>query len=171
MTGIMSAVVGTGQNIIYVPGLVRRQYFGYAGTNTAFFDNASPFATDINSAPAQVSYSGSGNFSVLWVGYYRPASAGNSTFTVSPSFSDANNYNYLWVGSQAKSGYNSGNARIVGSGSASVSLLAGHYYPIRIQLAYDGQGGFFDDPSLFFNLVINGSTSYSVFYNSLTTGF
>ena len=166
----MSAVVGTGQNIIYTPGLVQRQYFGYAGTDTAFFDSASPFSTIIDN-PASVTYSNSGSYSVLWVGYYRPNTTGNNTFTVAPSVSDASNYNYLWVGNPAKSGYNSANAQIVGSGSAAVSLLAGHYYPIRIQLAYDGDGGFFDDPFLSFALVINGTTSYSVFYNSLTTGF
>lgn len=168
----MSAVVGTGQNIIYAPGLIRKQYFGYAGTNTAFFDSASPFSVNVNTAPVTISYSSSSSFSVLWIGYYRPEVTGNSTFTVTPNFDDASNYNYLWVGNQARSGYNAGNAQIVGSGAATVSLLAGHYYPIRIQLAYDGDGGFFDDPFLFFNLVINGSTSsYNVFHNSLTTGF
>ena len=167
----MSAVVGTGQNIIYTPGLVRSQYSGYAGANTAFFDSATPFATDINTAPANISYSGSGNFSVLWTGYYRPAATGTSTFTVSPSFDDAQNYNYLWIGNPARSGYTVGNALIVGAGTAGTSLLAGHYYPIRIQLAYDGDSGFFEDPELSFTFLINGGTSYSVFYNSLTTGF
>jgi hypothetical protein len=171
MTGIMSAIVGTGQNIIYVPGLVLRQYSGYAGTNTAFFDSATPFNTSINAAPVGVSYSGSSNLSALWTGYYRPGSTGTSTFTVLPSYDDAQNYNYFWLGSTARSGYSAGNAQIAGSGSTSISLLAGHYYPVRIQLAYDGNSGFFQDPELSFTLLINGSSSYSVFYNSLTQGF
>ena len=171
MTGIMSAVIGTAQNIIYTPGLILRQYSGYAGTNTAFFDSATPFNTSVNAAPAGVSYSGSADRSALWTGYYRPAATGASNFTVSPSFDDATNYNYFWLGNSARSGYSAGNAQIVGSGSTSISLLAGHYYPIRIQLAYDGDSGFFDDPELFFTLLVNGSSSYSVFYNSLTQGF
>ena len=171
MTGIMSAVVGTGQNIIYTPGLIRQQYSGYAGTNTAFFDSTSPFDTIVNAAPISISYSGSSNYSVLWVGYYRPSSTGSTTFNVSPVYDDAQNYNYFWIGNQARRGYNSGNAQIVGSGTATVSLLAGHYYPIRLQLGYDGNSGFFQSPDLSFTFLINSSTSYSVFYNSLTTGF
>lgn len=171
MSGIMCAVVGAGQNIIYVPGLVQQQYLGYAGTNTAFFDNATPFSSSIAAAPVSISFANSGNVSVLWTGYYRPTNTGNSTFTVSPSFNDANNYNYFWLGASARSGYNAGNARVVGSGSATIPLIAGQYYPIRIQLAYSGISGFFRDPELNFTLLINGSTSYNVFYNSLTAGF
>jgi hypothetical protein len=170
MTGIMSAGIGSGQNVIYVPGTVQKFYFGYAGTNTGFFDSQSPFATQIDNAPLNYSNSSDNSFSVLWQGYFRPTVTGTATFTLSISLDDADNYNFLWIGPAARGGYSAGNALINGFGSGNVSVIAGQYYPLRLQLAYDGDGGFFDDPFISFNLLINGSTSYSVFYNSLTTG-
>lgn len=171
MTGSTAALAGIAPNIIYAPGLVRGIYSGYAGTNTAFFDALSPFSTDIDTGPVTQSFSGSSALSALWRGYYRPASTGSATVGFSFSASDCVFYAYIWIGSAARSGYTSDNALLQGTGgSAAITLLAGQYYPTRIQLAYDGDGGFFDDPELNFTLTINSGTSYATFYNSLTNG-
>jgi hypothetical protein len=173
MTGAVAAVLGSGQNIIYAPGLVRKLYFGYAGTNTAFFDSATPYNTSIDQAPANQSWSDD-DFSALWIGYYRPASSGITTFTINISGSRYNSRSYLWIGSTARSGYAANNALIAAGdsgGSAGTSLLAGIAYPIRIQVGYEDDSGFFTSNSLSFTLTVNSSTSYPIFYNSLTQGF
>jgi hypothetical protein len=170
MTGIMSAGIGSGQNVIFAPGTTQRFYSGYAGTNTAFFDSQIPFSTVIDAGTLSFSNSSSSSISVLWQGYFRPTATGTATFTLSISIDDADNYNFLWVGPAARSGYSAGNALINGFGSGNLSVIAGQYYPLRLQLAYDGDGGLFNDPFINFNLLVDGSTSYSTFYNSLTTG-
>ena len=168
----MAAVLGSGQNIIYAPGLVRKLYFGYAGTNTSYFDSATPYSVAINTAPATQSWS-DGDYSGLWMGYYRPVSSGIATFNINISGSRYNSVSYLWIGSTAISGYASNNALIAasGGGSAGTNLLAGIYYPIRIQVGYEDDSGILTDSDLSFTLTVNGSTSYPVFYNSLTQGF
>lgn len=173
MSAIQAAVFNSGQNVIYVPGMVRGRYSGYAGSNTAWFDTRTPVSTSIISSPVTFSSSGDFNVSFLWRGYYRPSISGSVTFSTSLSSNDASTYHALWLGSSAQSGYNLSNALLSGGGSRTGSLVltAGIYYPMRIQLAYSGDGGTFDDPFLAFSLSINSSPSYQLFYNSLTQGF
>jgi len=173
MTGAVAAVLGSGQNIVYAPGLVRKLYTGYASTNTAYFDSRTPYSTSIDTAPANQSWDDD-DYSGLWTGYYRPASSGITTFTINISGDRYNSRSYLWIGATARSGYAANNALIAagsGGGSAGTSLLGGISYPIRIQVGYEDDSGFFTSSDLSFTLTVNGSTSYSVFYNSLTQGF
>jgi hypothetical protein len=172
MSGINAAVLGNAQNVIYVPGLVQGIYSGYAGSNAAFFDNRGPFSTAIAGSPISYTSFSSSQISVLWIGYIRPTVTGTITFSFSVSLNDASNYNMFWVGPQARSGYTAANANFQGQGgSAATTVSAGLYYPIRLQLSYEGNDGFFDDPELFFSMQVNGVNSYPIFYNSLTQGF
>lgn len=172
MSGINVAVLGNAQNVVYVPGLVQRIYSGYAGSNASFFDNRTPFSTSIVGSPISYFNSSSSQISVLWIGYIRPTITGTITFGFSVSLDDASNFNMFWVGSRAQSGYNASNVNFQGqSGSASTTVSAGYYYPIRLQLSYEGDDGFFDDPELSFVMRVNGDNIYPIFYNSLTQGF
>lgn len=172
MSGINSAVLGNAQNVIYVSGLIQRIYSGYAGSNAAFFDSRTPFSTSVASSPISYVNFSSSRLSVLWIGYIRPTATGTITFGFNVSLDDAFNYNMFWVGLAARAGYTGANAAFQGvSGSASTTLSAGLYYPIRLQLSYEGDDGFFDDPEIFFTMQVNGVNSYPIFYNSLTQGF
>ena len=170
MAGSVGAMLGTaaGSGRDYQPGLSQRFYSGYAGTDTSFFDSRSPFSTAIDLAPASASLTGSAATSVLWLGYYRAPSTGNFTLTLAELTRECFFYMYLWLGPLAKTGYDETNATVTFVGSASVPLQAGVYYPLRVQLAYDG-----DNSSSFisFTVRVNGSTSYPIFYNANTGGF
>jgi hypothetical protein len=74
------------------------------------------------------------NCSTELFGYFRPNVTGTWTF-----YLNADDGAYLWIGNNALSGYTSSNYTIQalyttsGVTSASVSLIAGVYYPIRVQ--------------------------------------
>ena len=74
-------------------------------------------------------------YSWEWTGYFQAPYDG--TYTFGTGSDDAS---YLWIGSTAVSGYTTGNALINNGGlhgyrsvANSIYLLAGVYYPIRIQ--------------------------------------
>lgn len=168
----MSVVAGSAQNIVYVPGLVKRLYTGYAGADTSWFEGRGPYNTSIDTPPQDQSWSND-DYSGLWQGYFRPTVTGVNTFTIQISGNRYNAYVYLWLGNTALSGYASNNALIsaAGTASAGTSLIAGINYPIRIQVGYADDSGFFTSSNLNFTLLINGSASYQTYYNQLTVGF
>ncbi len=170
MSAIQAAVFNSGQNIIYAPGLVRGRYSGYAGTSTVWFDTRTPTVVTIVTSPVTFSSGAASSISLLWRGYYRPVITESVTFSTSVSLFDASSYHAVWIGDAARSGYTLGNSLLSGSGSrtGSISLTGGIYYPIRIQLAYSGDDSFDSFPEISFLLRINNSTSYDLFYNSLT---
>lgn len=162
MSGIMAAVAGIGQNIVYAAGL-----YGPAGVDTSpitdsEFNNFTPFTR-------------------YWTGYYRPAGTGSVLFglqTVWSSGSFASQYSigYVWVGAAAKSGYNAGNALVASNDSyntGSISLIGGQYYPIRIEwsayLPDFGAGS--TSGSMTFYVNSTPTIGNTVFYNSVTNGF
>ena len=166
MTGILVAVAGGTLNIVYASGL-----YGPSGVD-------------------QVPISSSGNspltLSRTWIGYYRPAATASPTFSITATwtstYGDGAQYSrgYLWLGNTAKSGYNTGNANVSANdntASTNISVIAGQYYPIRLQWDANLTSGvdpFFGNPyttSGAFSLSIAGSTSPALFYNSLTNGF
>jgi hypothetical protein len=167
MTGIMAAVAGGTLNIIYASGL-----YGPSGVD-----------------PAPITSSGNSpiTFSRTWIGYYRPAATASTNFSITATwtsvYNDGTQYStgYVWLGNTAKSGYNSGNALVTandGTVSANTPVVAGQYYPIRIQWDANltsGTYGFFDPQpyttSGLLSLSIAGSTSPALFYNSLSNGF
>jgi len=160
-------VAGNGQNIVYLAGL-----YGPAGADQSPIDDSD----GNNNTP----------FTRTWIGYYKPATTGSVSFGLTTVWSSDDptegqySTGYVWVGNIAKSGYNSSNALVSSNnntGSGSISLVAGQYYPIRIQWsAYlpfniNFFTSYFTDGSMsFFG---EGSTNVSgkIFYNSLTNGF
>jgi hypothetical protein len=167
MTGIVAAVAGGTLNIIYTSGL-----YGPSGADPS---------------PITSNATNTSTFTRTWIGYYRPAATASTNFSVTATWTSGYNagtqysIGYLWLGSTAKSGYNSGNANVTANdntASTNISVIAGQYYPIRLQWDANvpevNDGGFFPDyfsTTGNLSLSIAGSTSIAVFYNSLTNGF
>lgn len=166
MTGIVAAISGSFQNIVYTSGL-----YGPSGQDLV------PITSSGNS-PLTLSRT--------WIGYYVPAVTQSTNFSVTATwtstYSDGLQYSigYLWLGNTAKSGYNAGNANVTANdntASTNISVVAGQYYPIRLQ--WDARLTSGVDP-IFFNpyttsgalsLSINFSTTPALYYNSITNGF
>ena len=189
MTGIMAAVAGGTQNVIYGAGLYNSSV-GSADTSPIDFSATS-------------SGGGSLSYNYTWAGYYRPAATGSVTLGLATSYQEVvqniGNFNwggggsvvaYFWLGSNAVSNPQVGNANIVSNNntsSYSPSLVAGIYYPIRINmivsLPYNSQAyqwRFFPFPAYYpgwaegsFNFQSSGSTNVSglIWYNTKTNGF
>jgi len=168
MTGIMAAIAGGTLNIIYTSGL-----YGPSGVD-----------------PVPINSSGNSptTFSRTWIGYYRPAATASTNFSVTATwtsdYDDGTQYSrgYLWLGNIAKSGYNAGNANVTANdntASTNISVIAGQYYPIRLQWDANLTSGTYFNGFSFENyttsgalsLSIAGSTSPALFYNSITNGF
>jgi len=131
-------------------GLTWGYYTGYFADNVNFFTgapSASGVVTSIPSinagtdgyVPADQSWS---NYSVQWTGYFLSNYTGSWTF-----YTSSDDASYLWIGPNATSGFTTANANVNNSGthpvqerSGNVSLVAGQYYPIRIQFGENGGG-------------------------------
>jgi hypothetical protein len=167
MTGIVAAVAGGTLNIIYASGL-----YGPLG---------------VDPAPITSNATNTSTFTRTWIGYYRPAATASTNFSVTATwtsgYNDGTQYSlgYLWLGNTAKSGYIAGNANVTANdntASTNISVIAGLYYPIRLQWDANvpevNDGGFFPDyfnTTGNFSITIAGSSTPAVFYNSLTNGF
>ncbi len=162
MTGIMAAIAGNTQNIVYASGLYGPLGVDQAPINGSDSDNLS-------------------TVSLTWIGYFRPTATGSNSFSISANWASDDPFNgqysraYVWVGSTARSGYTTGNALASAddsTGNGSISLVAGQYYPIRVQwdyyFPYDGSffGGYNTSGS--FSLSPPGGTYW---YNTKTNGF
>ena len=189
MTGILAAVAGGTQNVIYAAGLY----------NTSYGVETSPVDYSASSAGGS-----SLSYNFTWLGYYRPAATGTVTLGLATSYIEYLNYfgpyqynwggggstvAYLWLGSNAVSNPTAGNANIVSNNNTATyapSLVAGIYYPIRINLImslpYDScafySGGVFGQcyagyANGAFNFQSNGSTTVTnlIWYNTKTNGF
>ena len=168
MTGIMAAVAGTSQNIIYAAGLY----------NTTTGVDQSPINGSVNI------FSGSSSVNQTWIGYFTPASTATvslslQTTATTGDFGDsASTTGRLWVGATAKSGFTDGNANITATGNQTVSanfpMLLGVQYAIRIQWVGSYTVGFFGDSasgSLTFLASGSSNVTNRIFYNSITNGF
>jgi hypothetical protein len=169
MTGIMAAVSGSFQNIVYTTGL-----YGPSGADPAPIDSS-------GNSPI--------TFSRTWIGYYVPTATASTNFSVTATwtsgYGDGTQYSvgYLWLGNTAKSGYNAGNANVTASdttASTNISVVAGQYYPIRLQWDANLTSGSFFNGFFFQNYTTSGALSLSIagvttpillYYNSLTNGF
>jgi hypothetical protein len=186
MSGIMAAVAGTGQNIIYANGLV----------NTTYGLELSPI--DIGT---QSSEGGAYSVTYQWIGYYRPASSSAIQLGAVCTYAEYYTFNgggataynwggggnstcYIWTGNTAKSGYNGSNYTALiqnGTTGANFTATANSYVPIRIQWStylpqeyeyyFFGTYDFFAQSNFAFTIGGTSSISGRIFYNSLTNGF
>jgi hypothetical protein len=171
MTGIMAAVAGTSQNIIYAAGLY----------NTTTGVDQSPINGSVNNFNTGTTVTRN----YTWIGYFTPASDSTvslslqTTATTGGGFGDsASTTGRLWLGATAKSGFTDGNANITATGnqtvSASFPMLLGVTYAIRIQWVGSYTTGSFGDSSsgsLTFLAAGSSNVTNRIFYNSITNGF
>jgi hypothetical protein len=152
-------------------GLYRTIYNGYFNDTPTFFATASIISAgaDITLAVDSVP----GNTSYQYLGYFKPTTSETYTF-----YTNSDDASWLWVGSNAKNGYTTSNA-IVNNGtehgsveaSGTINLIAGTYYPIRIQNGNNSGPGimstYFSTPTISKTSVFTGLISY----NTTTNGF
>lgn len=162
-------------SLSYSAGLFRSQYSGWPNQNTAnptWFDGKTPVATTTSTDFSLTLTAAETSRAYQWLGYIKPDYTGTWTFTTSGvSIDDCLT---IWIGSSALSGYTTGNAVAnisITSGSGTISLTSGTYYPIRVQYANNGGPG-----TNHLRWGRNGSTpstdfSGLVYYNSATNGF
>jgi len=116
-------------------GLLGAKYKGYFADKVGYFSKASKVSGPSKFTKVFFSASTEDYFSWQWTGYFRPNKSGIWTF--SKSSDDAS---YIWLGKSAVKGYLPENALVSAPGihapissSGTVNLIAGAYYPIRIQ--------------------------------------
>lgn len=117
------------------PGIIQTSirkvtYTGYHGDDVAFTDTATVTATELATNFTIPTFS-TENITVLYTGYLLGTYTGDWTFTLTGDDSS-----YLWIGDNAVSGYTTVNrnafANYNTTGTATVAITAGEYYPIRL---------------------------------------
>jgi hypothetical protein len=151
---------------------------GYAQYSIAsyFNENVASFASaTYNGATNQINVASgiSATTSYEWRGYFLAPTTGDYTF-----YTSSDDASYLWLGTNAVSGYTTANAIVQNGGlhatvtvtSGKQSLVAGSYYPIRVQYGNNGGSGAiiigFAGPGI--ASTTDGTGYY--FYNGDTTG-
>ena len=171
--------INRNNNISYKPGLYFNIYQGYHDEDVNY-DSIAPqkvgytsgYTSDIsdnrigtnNQLLLEDTDPVSSLYTVVWNGLFRSNYTGTYTFKLI-----SGDGSYLWIGDNAKSGYTLDNALIKNGGihgdiavTATYSMVAGAYYPIRI-LFGENYGG--DSCSFYWST--NGGTTYK----SNGTGF
>lgn len=163
--------------ITFASNIWRTDYEGYHYEDPAFFDTAALKAAPNNYNGTDTTISEPGllnNTSIEYKGYFLATYTGSHTF-----YLNSDDGSYLWLGLTALSGYTTANALINNGGlhgtnevSASINLVAGTYYPVRIQFGNgpDGPG------ELYASYEHSGQAKTStwtgkIFYNTATNGF
>lgn len=164
----------------YVAGLYKTTYSGYYADNVGFFATAVPTtfganpSTSVQTTIIEEPGSDDGSsFSVQWLGYFLATTTETHTF-----FTSSDDASHLWIGANAITGFSTANATVNNGGlhgnqeaSGTISLVAGTYYPIRIQFGEQGGGDVctvnYSTPT------IAKTTTFTnkIFYNSATNGF
>jgi hypothetical protein len=151
-------------------GISRSQYTGYYNNVATFFDALTPTATTVQTNFESTLTSGQTNISQQYLGYFKADYTGTWTFA-----GNSDDASTMWIGANAVTGYTIPNANAnttIGSWSFTVSLVAGQYYPIRVQFG-NGPAG---PGVLTITIAHTGLTATNVytgllFYNSTTNGF
>lgn len=164
-------------DITFASNIWRTDYEGYFNDTPSFFATAALKAApnDYNGTDTTINEPGLlNNTSIEYKGYFLATYTGSHTF-----YLNSDDGSYLWVGLTALSGYTTANALINNGGlhalsevSATTSLVAGTYYPFRIQFGNgpDGPG------QLIASYAHLGQAKTStwtgkIFYNTATNGF
>lgn len=155
-------------------GLYRKKYEGYFNDDVNWFNGRTPLSGISDSSVSFSLKQNDDNFSMQWLGYFKPNITGNYNFWL---LSD--DASYLWIGQNALSGYTTSNA-VVNNGAQhpvgwatntnSLILEANKYYPIRIQM---GDNIADETLQLFYALAgNNGSRNFEskLWYNNISLG-
>jgi len=163
--------------IDFANNIWRTDYEGYFNDTPSFFATAALKAApdDYNGPDTTINEpSLLNNTSIEYKGYFLATYTGTHTF-----YLNSDDGSWLWIGSTAITGFTTANALVQNGGlhgvnevSASISLIAGTYYPVRIQFG-NGPAG---PGVLVASYEHSGQAKTStwtgkVFYNTATNGF
>ena len=163
--------------ITFAPNIWRTDYEGYFYDDPAYFDTAALKASpnDYNGTDTTIYEPSLPNAtSIQYKGYFLATYTGSHTF-----YLNSDDGSWLWIGLIALSGYTTANALVQNGGlhgvnevSATVNLVAGTYYPVRIQFG-NGPSG---PGVLVASYAHSGQAQTStwtgkIFYNTATNGF
>ena len=163
--------------IAFAPNIWRTDYELYFNDTPSFFDTAALKAAPNNYNGTDTTIAEPGllnNTSIEYKGYFLATYTGTHTF-----YLNSDDGSWLWIGLNALSGFTTANALVQNGGlhalsevSATISLVAGTYYPIRIQFGNGPEG----PGQLFASYAHSGQAKTStwtgkVFYNTATNGF
>ena len=176
---VAPAVAHPWLNVNYVAGLYVTTYTGYFADNVAFFNTASVVSSNVtlNVIGSLANNPIGGQQSQQYLGYFKPTTTETYTFYLS-----SDDGSYLWLGHNSLVGYTTSNA-LINDGSthgptelsASVALVAGTYYPIRVQFGDNTLSGNPSNELLvsYSTPTINKTSTFTnkIFYNTLTNGF
>jgi len=162
------------QGIVYSAGLYRTTYSGYFADSVSFFATATATATLVQTTVIEEPITDDGsNFSMQWLGYFRPTTTETYTF-----FLSSDDASYLWIGSNAISGFSTANATVNNGGlhgsietSGTAALTSGVYYPIRIQYGEQSGGDVMSFNHSTTTITKTTNVTGKVFYNPATNGF
>jgi hypothetical protein len=163
--------------IAFAPNIWRTDYEGYFNDVPSFFATAALKAApnDYNGTDTTISEpSLLNNTSIEYKGYFLATYTGTHTFYLA-----SDDGSWMWVGPTALTGFTTTNALVKNGGlhavvevSATISLVAGTYYPVRIQFG-NGPSG---PGALTASYEHSGQAKTStwtgkIFYNTATNGF
>ena len=164
----------------YNAGLFKTTYAGYFADSVSFFATATPTAYGSNPATSvqttaisEAATDDGTNFSVQWLGYFKPTTTETYTF-----FTNSDDASYMWIGANALSGFTTANATVSNGGlhgnverSGTSALTAGVYYPVRMQFGENSGGDVFGFNYSTPTITKTTNVTGLVFYNPSTNGF
>ena len=163
--------------IAFASNIWRTDYEGYFNDTPSFFATAALKAApnDYNGTDTTIAESSLlNNTSIEYKGYFLATYTGTHTFYLA-----SDDGSWMWVGPTALTGFTTTNALVKNGGlhavvevSATISLVAGTYYPVRIQFG-NGPSG---PGALTASYAHSGQAKTStwtgkIFYNTATNGF
>lgn len=155
-------------------GLYGKRYVGYFADDVNWFATAT-LQGDVNQLTQINNFTSSAdNYSWQWLGYFLASTNENYTF-----YTTSDDSSLLWIGDKAIAGFSLSNLTVDNRGlhgvveatSSPVSLVAGTYYPIRIQYGESGGG---DIMTVNFSTATITKTTNGLgyyYYNPATNGF
>jgi hypothetical protein len=163
--------------IAFAPNIWRTDYELYFNDTPSFFATAALKAApnDYNGTDTTINEpSLLNNTSIEYKGYFLATYTGTHTF-----YLNSDDGSWLWIGPTALTGFTTANALVKNGGlhaptevNATISLVAGTYYPVRIQFGNGPAGG----GSLVASYAHSGQAKTNtwtgkIFYNTATNGF
>jgi hypothetical protein len=163
--------------IAFASNIWRTDYEGYFNDTPSFFATAALKAApnDYNGTDTTIAESSLlNNTSIEYKGYFLATYTGTHTFYLA-----SDDGSWLWIGPTALTGFTTANALVKNGGlhavvevNATISLVAGTYYPVRIQFG-NGPAG---PGALTASYAHSGQAKTStwtgkIFYNTATNGF
>jgi len=174
LPSVQAGIISSYRNISYSNGLYGKRYIGYFNDDVNWFNTASLHG-DVNQLTQINSFTSSADlYSWQWLGYFRAGTTENYTF-----YTSSDDSSLLWVGDNAKISFSLLNLTVDNRGlhgtqersSSPISLVAGTYYPIRLQFGENGGG---DVVTLNFSTATITKTTNGLgyyYYNPATNGF